>query len=593
MRDELEALHIRSCELFQRIKRVPPRNNLCTTNDGEAIKHIHNGTVVVWSYERVRKNFDAESIPYVDVIFRFLDRNDEPAGVTEARIGVSRLGSFRLGTIWEGGKCIAETDLGDDLIFSVDFTHGKWSYLSIQGNHQPVSYFRTDYPLRSQPTDKVLTEFLSFPLSDKKNLLVPCIEFLYRCYGSTSDMARILTTYPWPEVLERLYADTTKDPHTWLVQPKPDVPNDDGLFLAYALYDEYTANAAKWIYAKLDNAHGKRMKETSLRVKPWFQGPAKLKVRGRWINNGNTFLCYEITGMSQPQDHPYEIRRVKYSKEDTEQDETLIDTIRVKVDASKPTDPFAVTDLLEPDQRSARWSKPDPVFEILDQECPHTVSFEERSLVKKNVSLIPSQATKMLSTGDPQGYNKDVSKITAVAKRVLGNGGAVQEVWDGLQDLKELKWFSSLAWLSERQGFVESADFRMLALAPFAQSEAPKDINRTWLSYKENAIRRRGILVVRAVVGRRTFYLFELQRKKVRQGTVYGEEKISGLLIEINNEAEALVEISRICSEIRFTNGNFRNLKTGFKHRRNIFRHHPDVGTTLFYAFYHLDIYIR
>lgn len=71
MRDELEALHIRSCELFQRIKRVPPRNNLCTTNDGEAIKHIHNGTVVVWSYERVRKNFDAESIPYVDVIFGF------------------------------------------------------------------------------------------------------------------------------------------------------------------------------------------------------------------------------------------------------------------------------------------------------------------------------------------------------------------------------------------------------------------------------------------------------------------------------------------------------------------------------------------
>lgn len=49
---------------------------------------------------------------------------------------------------------------------------------------------------------------------------------------------------------------------------------------------------------------------------------------------------------------------------------------------------------------------------------------------------------------------------------MLGNGGAVQEVWDGLQDLKELKWFSSLAWLSERQGFVESADFRMLALAP-------------------------------------------------------------------------------------------------------------------------------
>lgn len=578
--------------MSHRIKRVPPRNNLCTTDDGEAIEHIRNGTVVVWSYERIRKNFEAESIPYVDVIFRFLDRNDEPAGVTEARIGVSRLGSFRLGTIWQGGKCVAETDLGKDIVFSVNFTAGTWSHISIQGNHQPVPYFKTDYPLRSQPTDKVLTEFLSFPLSTEKNLLVPCIEFLYRCYGSTSDMARILTTYPWPEVLELLYADFTKDPHTWLVRPKPHVPNDDGLFLAYALYDEYAADAAKRIYAELDNAHGKRMKETSLQIKPWFQGPAKLKVRGRWINNGNTFLCYEITGMSQPQDHPYEIRRVRYSKDNTEQDEALIDTIRVKIDASKPTDPFAVTDLLEPDQGSARWSKPDPVFEILD-ECPHTVSFEERSLGKKNVSLIPSHEAKILSTGDPQGYNKDVSKITAVAKRVLGDGGAVQEIWDGLQGLKERKRISSLAWLSERQGFVESADFRMLALAPFTQSEAPKDTNRNWLSYKENTIRRRGILVVRAVVGRRTFYLFELQRKKVRQGTVYGEEKISGLLIEINDEAEALIEISRICSEIRFTNGNFRKMKTRFKHQNNIFRHHADVGTTLFYAFYYLDVYFR
>ncbi|WPX77665.1 hypothetical protein [Pseudomonas sp. MH9.3] len=579
--------------MIQRIKRVPPRNNLCTTNDGEAIKHIRNGTVVVWSYERIRKNFEAESIPYVDVIFRFLDRNDDPAGVTEARIGVSRLGSFRLGTIWQRGKCIAETDLGKDREFSVDFTTGTWSYISIQGNHQPVSYFKNDYPLRSQPTDKVLTEFLSFPISGNKNLLVPCIEFLYRCYGSTSDMARILTTYPWPKVLELLYADTTKNPHSWVVRPQPHVPNDDGLFLAYAQYDEYAENTAKRIYAELDNAHGKRMKETSLRVKPWFQGPAKLKVRGRWINNNNSFLCYEITGMSQPQDHPYEIRRVKYSKEDTEQDETLIDTIRVKVDVSKPTDPFALTDRQEPDQGSAHWSKPDPGFQILHPECPHAVSYEERSLVKKNVNLIPSGAAKMLSTGDPRGYNKDVGKFTAVAKRVLGDGGAVQDVWESLQRLKDNNRISSLAWQSERQGFVQSADLRLLALAAFAHSEAPKGGDRTWLSYKENANRRRGILVARAVIGSRSFYLFELQRKKIRKGTVYGEEKISGLLIEINNDAEALVEISRICCEIRFTKGNFRNLKTPFKHPYVIFRHHPDVGTTIFYAFYHFGILCR
>jgi|Deesub1362B_J571_1020462.scaffolds.fasta_scaffold01178_6 hypothetical protein len=583
-------LHIRSCELFHRIKRVPPRDNLCTTEDGDAIKHIRNGTVVVWSYERIRKNFEAESIPFVEVIFRFLDRNDEPAGVTPALIGVSRLGSFRLGTIWQGGKCIAETDLGKDQEFSVDFTEGVWSYVSIKGNHQPVPYFKIDYPLRSQPTDKALTEFLSFPLPKGKNLLIPCIEFLYRCYGSTSDMARILTTYPWPKVRELLYADTQKDPNSWLVKPHPNVPDDDGLFLAYALYNNYTEEAAKLLYAELDNAYGKRMKEMSLRVKPWFQGPAKVKVRGRWINNRTTFLCYEVTGMSQPQDHPYEINRVKYSKDDSEQDPTLLDTMRVKIETEKPQDPFLITDRQEPDQGSARWSKPDPGFEILGPECPHTVSFDERSLSKKKAILVPPGTTKVLSTGDPQGYNKGVGKFTAVAKRVLGDGGALQTVWDKLRHHLGKNRFSSLAWQSERQGFVQSEDFRLLTLAAFTPSEAPKDKNRTWLSYKENANHRRGILVARIKIRGRSFYLFELQRKKIRKDTVYSEEKISGLLVEINNEAEALVEISRICAEIRFANGNFRNLKTPLRHPHNIFRHHSDIGTTIFYAFYRLGV---
>ena len=575
--------------MFHRIKRVPPRDNLCTTDDGDAIKHIRNGTVVVWSYERIKKNFDAESIPFVEVIFRFLDRNDEPAGVTTALIGVSRLGSFRLGTIWQGGKCIAETDLGKDQKFSVDFTEGVWSYVSIYGNHQSAPYFKTDYPLRSQPTDKMLTEFLSFPLPEGKNLLIPCIEFLYRCYGSTSDMARILTTYPWPKVQELLYADTQKDPNTWLVKPRPHVPDDDGLFLAHALYNGYTEQAAKLLYAELDNAYGKRMKETSLRVTPWFQGPARVKARGRWINSRNTFLCYEVTGMSQPQDHPYEISRVKYSKDDTDQDPALLDTMRVKIEAAKPKDPFVITDRQEPDQGSARWSKPDPGFQIIGPKCPHTISIDERPLSKKKAILIPPGTDKVLSPGDPKGYNKGVGKFTAVAKHTQGDGGALQAVWEALQSYLG-KHFSSLAWQSERQGFVQSADFRLLALAAFTQLEAPQDKNRTWLAYKENANRRRGILVAHIKIRGRSFYLFELQRKKIRKGTVYGEEKISGLLVEINNEAEALVEISRICAEIRFANGNFGNLKTPLRHPHNIFRHHSDVHTTIFYAFYHLGI---
>ena len=90
---------------------MSPRDNLCTTDDGDAILHVHS-TVVVWWYERIRRNPYAQTIPTVDVVFRFLDKDDRLAGVTVIPIGVSRMGSFRIGTIWKDGKCIAEADFG-------------------------------------------------------------------------------------------------------------------------------------------------------------------------------------------------------------------------------------------------------------------------------------------------------------------------------------------------------------------------------------------------------------------------------------------------------------------------------------------------
>ena len=576
--------------MHQRIKRIPPRENLCTTDDEEAISRFGNKTVVVWWYERIKKNVDAESIPYVDVIFRFLDPNDEPAGVTSAKIGVSRLGSFRLGTIWKDGKCIAETDLGDDQIFSVDFTQGAWSFMNLHGNKQTQPFFKKDYPLRTQPTGDVVSTLLSFPLPEG-NLLVPCIEFLYRCYGSTSDMARILTTYPWDEIVEMLYADTEKDPTTWLVQPSLDIPDDDALFLASVRYDPYAENAARLIYAQLDNAHGRNLKETSLEVKPWFQGPARIRVRGRWINDRKTFLCYEVTGMSQPLDRAYEIRRDKYSKHDPEHGSILTDIFKAKLELPKDQDPFAITDLQEPDQGSSRWSKPDPGFRVLEPKCPFRTSFVERSFSKRNVVPVNPNKTQVRSTGAPHGYNKGVGKITAVAKRVIGDGGILQAMWEELTRLEKGNLsFSSLSWQSEREGFVQSANFRLLSLPAFTDTDDPKDKNRRWLVYTANATRRRGILVARMEVNRRTFYLLELQRKKLRKKKIYAEEEISGLLLEINNAPEAALEISRICHEIRFANGNFRKMKTPIDVPHWVFRHRPSTSSTLYHAFEHMSV---
>ncbi|SEQ54279.1 hypothetical protein SAMN03159444_01898 [Pseudomonas sp. NFACC02] len=90
------------------------------------------------------------------------------------------------------------------------------------------------------------------------------------------------------------------------------------------------------------------------------------------------------------------------------------------------------------------------------------------------------------------------------------------------------------------------------------------------------------MLVVRAVINGRSFYIFETQRKKVRQGKEYGEESSYGLLMEISNHSLALKEISNVCDKIRFCSGKFRALEDlGLTHCW-IFRHITRKG--VFYA---------
>lgn len=579
----------RKIKLHHRIERIPARTSLYLIDESEAMRSIR-GTVVVWWYERIKKNHSAESIPFVDVIFRFLNDNDELGEMIAAEIGVSRLGSFRLGTIWEDGKCIAETrfGVGIDSYFSVSFTAETWSFMSIKGRDEQYPFFK-NYPLRSLPTDDVLTDLLCFQSDGNQRLLIPCIEFLYRCYGSTSDMARILVTYPWDRVTDLLYSDNREDADSWLVQPRPYIPDDDALFLAWARYDTNTQDAAKLLYAQLDNAHGKKIKATSLQVRPWFQGVAQLRVKGIWLDDGKTFLCLEVTGMSQPQTHPYEIRRDKLSTQRLQATERQHKLARVKRELTKQQDPFVITDLLEPDKDSFSWAKPDPDFEIQGPKCSYTTSFEERQSPPRRTVRIPASDKNLLSTGDPTGYNKDVNKITTVAKRVVGDGGILTAMWEELKRLKGVKKeFSSLAWQSETQGFVQDSNFKLLSLPDFSEADSPSDAAWRWLSYPANANHARGMLVIRATIGNRTFYLIELQRKKVLAKTVYGEEKISGLLMEINSATEAAIEISRIRDRIRFYRGNFKKLRVTHPHK--IYRHLPSTTSTVYHAFNNMDV---
>lgn len=564
--------------MSQRIKRIQPRDNMCTTDDGMAIERIH-GTAVVWWHERIVKNPDDETNPMVEVVFRLLDKNDQTSGVTVVPISLARLGSFRMGTIWKDCKCIAEVDFGKEEEFTVDFTEGAWSYLNVAGRHD-IPYFKKDYELRWNPTDEVVSHLLNFPLpGGKRNLLIPCIDFLYRCYGSTSDVARILLTYEWSDALARLYATFEHDdPETWAVSPHPAIHDSDALLLATMRYNLKSMLAAKGLYTELDHAWSNKQFKSSLKVPPWFEGPARLKARGRWINNGKTFLCLEVTGLSQPQHHAYQIRRDEWAGDDPEQTEPSLPLVRTVIDLPKDQDPYPVTDKMAPGGNAGSWGKPDPSFEILGPACPVSRNPIKRRYTKKEPMTVEVNPPSMFSTGDPQGAHNGVSHIYHHAKRVIGNGGVLGALWAELQYLKEIyPGFTSLAWYSEAQGFVDSHDFRLYPLKPFTEDDRVVDGARAWLRYSDNATLRRGLLIIRAVINGQTFYLFELQRKKKREGEAFKDEQISGMSMNINDPQQARRIISTVCAKIRNAMGKFAQLE-GLDVAPNIFRHYSRDG---------------
>lgn len=68
-------------------------------------------------------------------------------------------------------------------------------------------------------------------------------------------------------------------------------------------------------------------------------------------------------------------------------------------------------------------------------------------------------------------------------------------------------------------------------------------------------------LFIQAFIHGRTFNLFELQRKKNRQGNLCKDEQISGLTMNIYDPHQAREEISKIFDKFQNVAGKFAALE--------------------------------
>lgn len=376
------------------------------------------------------------------------------------------------------------------------------------------------------PLDRKHKSFLiEFDLPDDNHLLIPCTEFFARVYGRSSEIKRVLATYPWEQVKKRLYRplNAPASPGTWPVRFTYRVHRHDAILLAHMLYDPYAEQAAKRIYSQIEASF--TPDNMLLEVTPWFQGGGQISVSGVTIDDGNTFLGLQILGCTQPDGATIHREREKSTTiSATDGDDTPSQLPYHQL--QNIPDVIDLTDDNEPDHGSSWLDLPEDEFVILGK--PRAVL--DKRHTRKNVSdtrgvPVPGDET-LFSTGEPHGSGKGVGQASIYAPITLESQGFLRDMWNALLYLQSVypTAIHSVSWFTFEDGFSTSPDPRLISLEPFGIEDDVETTIANWVYIDTQSKAPRGMLVIRVHVLDQTLYLMEVQRRPPKSRASDSEE---------------------------------------------------------------------
>ncbi|BBL71542.1 hypothetical protein [Methylogaea oryzae] len=551
-----------------------------------------NRNWMAWWYCGIYKNRVADSQPHVLVAFREWSSGALSDEVSHRRVPLTALGQIRLGTIWREGVCHSEA-IYDTARFSLDFTPGAWRLTSFdeaaKQGHAAPPYPHSLYPLKYRGDKNWL---IAFELLTGGTLVVPCIEFFSRCYGRSEELKRILTTYEWhgedQAYTSRLYAPLgeSEEPGKWKVKLKRRLVNGDVVFLAHAKYDSYTEQIAKDIYGQLESQYDPNNKApTFIRVAPWFQGPAELKVNGIWFNDRRSFLALQVLGCSDPKGAPLQRDRENTNKADQPAREEGLGEAWAGAPVRRSVKTPEIVDLTgdeEPDHGAAMVEIQDPDFEVLGE--PRTVIDVRRDRAKDAAGARSkgSHATSF-SSGEPYGSEKGVGYASIHARPVMDSNGILQDMWNAMQFLSKNRpgLILSAEWFTFADGFNTDDKPKLIRLRPFDDKTIVKGDIRTW-PYLDVITRQelRGVLVTRLMTCGKAVYIVEIQRRVRKTKTVEGEikddeESFKGLVFTLNKPEVFETWLISFLRDIRAVKGIVQRIVANCPGKAAAFKHVP------------------
>jgi hypothetical protein len=545
--------------------------------------------ILIWWHCGFLKNRLDNSQPKALVAFReILNSGDLSDRVDYCRVPITVLGQVRVGTIWKNRQCQSEV-IYDKNKFTVNFTENNWSITSFKQaveNGSLPPYPQEIYPLVYAKDHNWLLEF---PIPTGGKLVVPCMEFFTRCYGRSAELRRVLSTYSWKECKEkRLYAplEEPETPNQWKVRLRKRLVNGDVILLAHAKYEKYAENAVKSIYSQIEILHDPADKKPAfIKVYPWFQGLAELKVKGIWFDEGKSFLALQIVGCSQPGGIPIERDRENAKNSGQPTDIKKIGTAWAGAHESILVQAPEIIDLtgdVAPDPHAVSVEIEDPDFEELG--VLRIITDRKKRPKGSSGPKVKGDDASIFSSGEAHGQGQGVGYAAIHAPQLMESQGILRDMWNAMMLLKEDKMMQiqAVEWFTFHDGYGDDAEPNLIGLEPFTIEERQENILDSttikWPYIDPVARKTRGVLVSRMTIQEASIYIIEIQRrtqkrkdKDERMKDV--EESFKGLIVALDDQQEFEKWLWLFLSNIRFTKGVMKNLVEKCPGKAATFKH--------------------
>lgn len=540
------------------------------------IRHPHSsvanfkGENIVWWYSFIRNNRQGErSIPEVEVIFKTL-YGDVPGSITSAIIPLAALPHYQLGSVWSDGECVSDTGMAQEE-FNVNFSpkgYGITSRNELRKTGQGHIFHDAEYEL---PLRCWSSKLINFRLPDNKNLLVPCTEYFVRAYAHNMIICRSICTLLFDEVLSALFECKTPDAYRWLIKPKRNIPDSEAVFLAHLLYDNFTHNEVRRLNSNFTSSApgGKVFPE----VRPWFEGRGKLLCRGRWINEGNTFLCLDLCKSSNPAGPRIELFRDEFDNTNGEAGGRTI--IPQPTRLPKDGEPVNEESHVPPDAQAEKI--------VVNLRPFGTLGPERNVKILKYINQTkrgwrgpgPSKADTF-SSGDGTGTGKNVGKSEHVSDVALESHGFLLDIWNAFLSIKRdnPKQFKDLSWHASN-GFGVSSPPIINLFDPNGLSKGARNWIHLYRSINWDDKRCRGLMVLRLIIDNQTFYCFEIERQEASD-QVHDPRGYSGVLFRAHTiDPEAFKNfVKSVMTKIIKNKGVFKGMMDQFPEDALLITHH-------------------